>query len=301
MKLAGIGSRSFNKATGLLVAAGFVAWSATHVAEMIWHVLAPDTQLSASGLMSESGFAFTQQAAVDQPIDLERLQSVFVLRPMGQFSGPSLTSESGVQAADTQLALTLKGAVASSDPSRSRAIIASADAQEIYQSGQSLNNAPGNVVLQEIHPTYVLLDNNGRIEALRMDEAQAPAELPAVAPVVTTQNSATASSSFSLPAGIDSSSALTDLVRIQPVFEASDSALAGSLRGLQIRHGSRQDFLAAVGLQQGDLITAVDGRRLQATADLPALMSRLSSQQAVSLQVLRDQTSLTVELDRSRW
>lgn len=301
MKLVSFRSRSVSNAASLLVTAGFVAWSAMHVAEMIWHVLAPDTELSASGVMSDAGLALMQQTPAAASVDLERLQSVFVFSPPGQVTGSASTADADIVAADTRLALTLKGAVASSDASRSRAIIASADTQEIYQSGQSLRNTPGNVVLQEIHQTYVLLDNNGRLETLRMDEPAPTARAVALPADVSAPITGTVSNQFKLPAGIDSGSVLTDLIRIQPLFEPADSARAGALRGLQIRHGSRQDFLAAVGLQQGDLITAVDGKHLDTAADLPALMAQLSSQQSVSLQVLRDETSLTVELDRSRW
>lgn len=301
MKLAGIRSNFLNKTTGLLVTAGFVAWSATHVAGMIWHVLAPDTELSASGVNTTQGFLLAQQTVSAQTVDLARLQSVFVLSPMGRSSGSSEAVDASVQATETRLALSLKGAVSSSDPARSRAIIASADTQEVYQAGESLRNTPGNVVLQEIHQNYVLLDNNGHIETLRMDDPKPSVVLTAASSETITQADNAPTGSLALPVGIDRNTVLTDLVRIQPVFEPTDSPRAGALRGLQIRHGSRNDFLAAVGLQQGDLITAVDGQPLHAASDLPALISQLSSQQAVSLHVLRDQTALTVELDRSRW
>lgn len=291
------------KTPGLLATAGFVAWSAVHVAGTIWHVLAPDTRLSASVVMSDSAFLSGQQTSPAQIIDLERIKSVFVLRSTGQVSMASVTANEAVAATETRLALSLKGAVASSDPSRARAIIASADVQEIYQAGDNLRDTPGTVVLQEIHLTYVLLDNNGQIETLRMDdpELSIPAAAPATGAATVSDNSPSIDTSITLPAGISANSALTDVVRIQPVFESADSDRAGALRGLQIRHGSRQDFLAAVGLQQGDLITAVDGSQLDDAGELPALMDRLSSQQVVSLQVLRDQSLITVELDRRRW
>ncbi|MDO9520741.1 MAG: type II secretion system protein N [Pseudohongiella sp.] len=305
MKLERFGSGSLTKATGLLLTAGFLAWSATHVAGMIWHVLAPDSELSASGNFSAYTSGFDRRSPVVDDIDLDRLQSVFVLSQMGQSSGVSYATDTIAGATDTRLALTLRGAVLSSDPSRSRAIIANADSQEGYQSGDRLLNTPGTVVLQEIHQTYVLLDNNGRTEILRMDEVvqtdlqSSPASSPEY-PVTDSGAPATGAAGV-LPAGINRNSALTELLRIQPVFEPADSVRAGALRGLQIRHGSSHDFLIAVGLERGDLITAVDGKQLDAAGDLPALMSQLSNQQSVSLQVLRDQATLNIVLDRSRW
>lgn len=294
-----IRSHFFVKAANLLVTAGFVAWSATQVAGLIWHVSAPDTTLSASGMMEENAGGLVAGLPRAEIIDLQRMQSVFVLRPAGQYSMASEPLSMAAQAADTRLALTLKGAVASSNADYSRAIIASADTQNVYRAGDSLLDVPGSVVLQEIHQTYVLLNNNGLVETLRMDEPEAAPESSTTTPQ--TANNVVANTAVALPAGVNANTALTDLVRIQPVFEPAESARAGALRGLQIRHGSRQDFLAAVGLQQGDLITAVDGKQLDSADDLPALMAQLSSQQAVSLQVQRDRALVTVELDRRNW
>lgn len=288
-----------------LLAAGLLAWSAAHVAGTIWHVAAPDTLLSAAGIRADDQLYAAQQRVSPAAVDLPGLQSVFVMRAPGQ-PGVADTAQAVQQAVDTRLALTLKGAVVSSDQSRSQAFIASAGTEQIYRQGDSLRDVPGNVVVQQIHATYVLIDNNGRSETLKMDEViaasaavadRATAQVPATASAIPGAETAT----MALPPGIAAGSALTDLVRLQPVFEPADSAMAGTLRGLQIRHGSRQDFLAAVGLQQGDLITGVDGKKLDASVDLSALLSQLSSQSVLALQVQRDQTLLTVTLDRSRW
>lgn len=284
----------------LLVTAGLVAWSATQVAGTIWHVLAPDSELSASGVQYDAGFAQGEPSLAARTVDVERLQAVYALRGAGQQSLTSEQTGASVTATETRLALTLKGAISSSDDTRSRAIIANAEAQDVYQIGDSLPDTPGSVVLQEIHPTYVLLNNNGSIETLRMDEPSASSTTATTASLPATVSVAPVGNTAAAPTGFANDRPLTDLVRLQPVFEAADSPRPGALQGLQIRHGSRQDFLAAVGLRQGDLITSVDGKPLNA-ADLPVLMTQLASQQTVSLQVLRDQTSVTVELDRRTW
>lgn len=306
MKIAGVGTGYLNKATSLLVTAGFLAWAATYIAGIIWHIVAPDSELSASGVTIDSRFNSEVTRPVEPVVELSRLQSVFALRPTGQMSVSSLTTDLAAQASETRLSLTLKGAITSSDPLRSRAIIASAEDQHIYLVGDSLVNMPGNVELQEVHQTFVLLNNNGRIETLRMDELPAsPVASPAESSQTVVSNINTSATSLTgavnFPKGITRDTALTELIRIQPVFEPADSALAGTVRGLQIRHGSRGDFLSAVGLRQGDLITAIDGKQLKDASELPVLMAQLSTQQLVSLQVLRDQTPLTVVLDRSHW
>ena len=283
------------------ITAGFAAWAALRLAGVTWHILAPDIPLSAAAPLANADYVLRNDKEPESVTDLERLQSVFVLRNPGANAGPAEDSMTGVQAADTRLALALKGAVASSDPSSSRAIIASAGTQQIYRPGDSIQHAPGTVVLQQIFATYVLLDNNGRTETLRMDEVAAPRNQTTDGTSAIAISETSVDAPHTLPEGINAGTALTDLVRIQPLFEPADSARAGELRGLQIRHGSRQDFLSAVGLRQGDLITGVDGRALDASVNLPELMSQLSTKPSVALQILRDQTVLTVHLDRSRW
>jgi general secretion pathway protein C len=306
MKIAIVRQSNLNKALGLLVTAGFLAWAATQVAGTIWHIAAPESELSASGMSVDSGFIKDQGLSVGHAVDLGKLQSVFSLRPTGQTAVSSLTSDAAVQASETRLSLTLKGAIASSDPLRSRAIIASAEDQQVYLVGDSLSGMPGTVELQEVHQTFVLLNNNGRIETLRMDELPlSPVPSLTETSHTTVSNISTGATNVAgavnFPTGIARDTALTDLIRIQPVFEPADSALAGTLRGLQIRHGSRGDFLSAVGLRQGDMITAIDGKQLNDASELPVLMAQLSTQQLVSLQLLRDEIPLTVVLDRSHW
>lgn len=306
MKIAIVRPGYINKAIGLLVTAGFLAWAATQIAGTIWHIVAPESTLSASGVAADTRVTSEQMRSVNPVVDVSRLQSVFALRPTGQMSVSSSTTDASAQASETRLLLTLKGAIASSDPLRARAIIASAEDQQIYHVGDSLSGMPGNVELQEVHQTFVLLNNNGRIETLRMDELPASPDATSAQTshtVVTNINASPSSvtGAVNFPTGISRDTALTDLIRIQPVFEPADSVLAGTLRGLQIRHGSRGDFLSAVGLRQGDLITAIDGKQLKDASELPVLMAQLSSKQWVSLQVLRDQVPLTVVLDRSHW
>ncbi|MDP2283620.1 MAG: type II secretion system protein N [Pseudohongiella sp.] len=304
MKTEILSTRYIINVASLLVTAGFLIWSSLHVAGMIWHMIAQDAELTAHSLPAD--LSYKHRSAAFQDIDLERLQRVYALSQIGRSSAFSTAAESSMgTAADTRLALTLRGAVLSSDPARSRAIIANADSQNGYQSGDRLLNTPGTVLVQEIHQNFVLLDNNGQLEILRIDEVLPPGMASnAATPLGHSLQAPVASELHKtglLPASIDKNSALTDLLRIQPVFEDEDSGRAGALRGLQIRHGSSHDFLIAVGLERGDLITAVDGKQLNSVADLSALMSQLSTQTLVSLQVLRDQTSIEVVLDRSRW
>ncbi len=295
------------KITSLLATAGVLVWSATYVAGLVWHVLATDVNVSATESLVASNPSVADKRRVDT-VDLQRLQSVFVLETQGQRAVVAADSDVEVSAEQTRLSLTLQGVVLSSVAAQSRAIIGSGEAQQGYKPGDSIADMPGDVVLQAVYERYVLLDNNGRIETLRMDEAPSENALSGSQSLsalteVTAPAANTTPASGNAPAapGQFAGKAFTDLVRILPVVEPADSPQAGALRGLQIRHGSRQDFLSAVGLQQGDLITGVNGNPLQDAAQLPQLLQQMSDSPTVALQIVRDEQQVNVQIDRAQW
>jgi general secretion pathway protein C len=295
------------KITSLLATAGVLVWSATYVAGLVWHVLATDVNVSATESLVASNPSVADKRRVDS-VDLQRLQSVFVLETQGQRAVVAADSDVEVSAEQTRLSLTLQGVVLSSVAAQSRAIIGSGEAQQGYKPGDSIADMPGNVVLQAVYERYVLLDNNGRTETLRMDEAPSENALSGSQSLsalteVTAPAANTTPASGNAPAapGQFAGKAFTDLVRILPVVEPADSPQAGALRGLQIRHGSRQDFLSAVGLQQGDLITGVNGNPLQDAAQLPQLLQQMSDSPTVALQIVRDEQQVNVQIDRAQW
>jgi general secretion pathway protein C len=301
MEVLNIKTMSVVKTASLRSTAGLLAWSAAYVAGLIWHVVAPDVSVSATETVSDVQLVSAVMPAANSSIDLDRLRSVFALQAPGQRVVADTQSSIDMTAEQTRLLLTLKGAVLSSDPAYSRAIIASGDSQHGYKPGDSIADMPGSVVLQAVYQSYVLLDNNGRTEILRMDNEQTMPGNPAQSLALPQTDSPGAINITSSPAKKFSGQSFSDLVRIQPVFEAQDSKNAGALRGLQIRHGSRQDFLSAAGLRQGDLITGVNGTSLDNPAQIPQLMQQLSSAQSVTLHVLRDQQVENVHLDRTQW
>lgn len=295
------------KITSLLATAGVLVWSATYVAGLVWHVLATDVNVSATESLVASNPSVADKRRVDT-VDLQRLQSVFVLQTQGQRAVVAADSDVEVSAEQTRLSLTLQGVVLSSVAAQSRAIIGSGEAQQGYKPGDSIADMPGDVVLQAVYERYVLLDNNGRTETLRMDEAPSENALSGSQSLsalteVTAPAANTTPASGNAPAapGQFAGKAFTGLVRILPVVEPADSPQAGVLRGLQIRHGSRQDFLSAVGLQQGDLITGVNGNPLQDAAQLPQLLQQMSDSPTVALQIVRDEQQVNVQIDRAQW
>jgi len=278
------------KLSVLLVLLTMLLWTGHSLARLIWSWLPQDAVASLESLNSEGSLRRSAELAVD----LETIQRAFSLaNENGRISANTNFS----QASDTQLELTLKGAVLSSDPQRSVAIIASGDDQQVYRTGDQIRNTVTGVRLESVFQDHVILMNNGREERLRIDVPQAEEEIQ-------NNSSGTLASTDVVPVsaiagGADqlsgaSDNALHNIIRLQ-IFQQE-----GRIQGLQIRHGSRADLLAEVGLRVGDLITAVDNVDVTELNQLSNLVMRLQQQDNVLLQIRRDDEIMVVNVNRSR-
>lgn len=224
-------------------------------------------------------------------------------------------------APDTGLDLTLYGIVAAADPREGRAIIGGADVpQAAYAVGASLR--PG-VVVERIYPDRVLLARNGALETLRLPGADigarpAPGSAPGAAapgagfgvpadpgtasaslpgtppptyspPVVSTANFDWQAATAAL--GVDAQ-ALAREVAVLPVIEN------GRFVGVRLSTGREVPLIARLGLAPDDVITAVNGIRLDNPARATQVAQSLSTATQASVVVRRDgrEQTLTVSL-----
>lgn len=262
-------------------------WAGHSLARLFW-VLMPAPQSSTSLTASPSDFlAFP--GSISNPgsassIDTMAIRQAFVLTDAaGLVSLPDAVTASS--AADTRLQLVLRGAVVSSVPHQSQAIIAGGEEQQVYRPGDTIAGTVAGVRLVSVFNDFVTLDNNGREERLRMYEPQGQART-----VDEVQGTAAVAAS---PQVSPESGSLNNIIRLG-VYQED-----GRPRGLQIRHGSRVDILSAAGLRVGDLITAIDGESVTDVMQLPALIARLEQSEAVTLRIARDGTEVTVNLNRA--
>ena len=154
----------------------------------------------------------------------------------------------------TSANLTLAGTLAGTDPSAGWAIIgASGQAARVYATGASL---PGGGKLAAVYPDRVILDRNGSRESLMLPRLSGgSAAIPvANAPAAGAPPASLADSVRQLMA--QDPAAASELLRPQPVFAG------GSLRGYRVYPGRNRGQFARLGLQPGDLVTAVNGAAL---------------------------------------
>jgi general secretion pathway protein C len=166
------------------------------------------------------------------------------------------------------------------------AVIAGADGvQNSYGIGEEI--APG-VRLAAVGFDFVMLDSGGQQQRLAMPGA----EEEAVA-----ASAAGGASSASAPAGRPSApmgSVTPDAIRQNIAFAPRNSG--GRITGLLVSPIGNDASLRAAGLQNGDVIVAVNGRRIGSAGDAAALQSQLVPGARLSLQVERGAAVVPVAL-----
>lgn len=194
----------------------------------------------------------------------------------------------------TSLNVRLIGVSASSNPERSAAIIQQGSRQRTYIIGETLGSS--SVSVEEIHADRVILDNNGRLETLTMenigedrpalslvvgevpterdtnDEASNPSETDTAAPDVAQKLADVA----------DDPTSLLDYVSISPVKRG------GQLVGYQLRPGKNAELFHQAGFRAGDLATAINGYDLTDMSQAMLASQELSELKQVSIEIERD-------------
>ncbi len=154
----------------------------------------------------------------------------------------------------TSANLTLAGTLAGPDPAVGWAIIgASGQSARVYATGASL---PGGTKLAAVYPDRVILDRNGARESLMLPRLSGGG---AAGPVAYAQGAGAPPASLADSVRqlmAQDPAAANELLRPQPVFAG------GSLRGYRVYPGRNRAQFARLGLQPGDLVTAVNGAAL---------------------------------------
>jgi general secretion pathway protein C len=190
---------------------------------------------------------------------------------------------------ETQLNLTLSGVIAAGSVTGGGAIIASPGTEAFYPINAPL---PGGATLKEVYPDRVVLERNGRLETLRLPKeglgnigagqsGGGSSPLPsgdvgdgaAEGPPPTLRQFRDMAISDPKNAG--------DLVKINP--KTAD----GRFVGYELQPGRDAALLSRMGLAPGDVVTSVNGVRLDSPAKALSLLRGLSSADEVRLEIER--------------
>lgn len=224
-----------------VVSAILVIALAAQLAALVWRVLAPPATVAPAPVAAPaSGGSFNVSGIVN-----------------AHLFGTALAPATGDPAAApaTSLNLVLAGTIAGNDPASGWAIIGeSAQSARVFTTGATL---PGGARLREVYADRVILDRGGRLESLPLPRLAGGTGGRNVPVAFRPQPAAEPNLADNLRQFVaQDPQAVTEILRPQPVFAG------GQQRGYRVYPGRNRARFAQLGLQPGDLVTAVNGTPL---------------------------------------
>jgi len=201
---------------------------------------------------------------------------------------------------DTNLKLTLRGILASNDVGFARAIIADdrSRKEDLYRIGAKV---PGGAELKEVNVDHIVLSRNGRLEKLRLPKSKISGGSSLVK-----RSRQSSSASASQDRRLDPNASIREvrdslmkdpqslatLMTAEPQIDAN-----GKVAGFKLGRGQDARMLRRFGLRRGDIVTSVNGIKLDGMNKLPELMKVLPTAQELSIEYTRRGQSRSVVLN----
>lgn len=267
----------------LLLALTAFLWFCVAVllAEFTWSLLSPSEPQNLQPTVPK--FNSTSQSG--NTIDINRIQALNLFGE-SEVQGP----RNSRNAPKTTLNVRLIGVSASSNPERSAAIIQQGSQQRTYIIGESIGSS--RVTVEEIYADRVILDNNGRLETLVMEDVGE--DRPALSLTVDeaaaeqkntdepAESSRTEFVETQLSTIANDPSSIMEYVSISPAMEG------GSLIGYRLKSAKNPELFKQAGFQNGDLAVAINGYDLTDMEQAMLASEELANQTQVSIEIERD-------------
>jgi general secretion pathway protein C len=261
--------------TGLAVVG--IAWQA---AQLTWLVLTPE-----GGITSGPAPAvIATPAATTTTVNAQTIADAHL------FGLPNTISAAADPASlpQTQMSLVLAGTIALNDPKDGYAIVGENAANaKFYKVGATINGAAR---LHSVYADRVIIERAGTLETLVLPHG--PNSFAAPAPRVSANNNSAADNLRRLAA--TNPSALGQLLRAQPVFTN------GTQKGYRVYPAKDRLQFARLGLQPGDLITAINGTPLDDPNRSSEILNTMSSSSSVTVSVERNGSIQQLTLDMAQ-
>lgn len=271
-----------------------VLWFTYSLAKLVWLLAAQPSTFVAQG--QSVNLPLLSAEAPAEVLDIESFAS---LNPFGKAAetaveetlAPSIEDD----AQETRLQLQLQGVIATGDASQDKAIIANGSQQDLYAVGDAL---PGgaNVKLSKVLSDRVVIENNGRYELLWLYDESGRAKPKPVASPKPLRASAKISRDVAERYVNEkdlSANSLADVVKISLKRSGAD------VLGFEVRPGRDRGVFDAMGLQAGDIVTAVNGTALTDTATAVNVAKSLRDSRSARLTILRggEESELNISLE----
>jgi general secretion pathway protein C len=203
----------------------------------------------------------------------------------GHLFGAAPAPVDDASAPQTNMPLVLTGTIAVADPKNGAAIIGtSASNAKVYPVG---DRVPGNARVRAVYTDRVLLERNGTIEALLL-----PRKFGGGGPVQAMSPAAAAPDP--VPGAGREPIQVTDVMRPQTVFAQ------GKMRGYRLHPGPNAQAFDTLGLHNGDLVTAINGTKLDDPTRSNDIFSSLGNTAQARVTVMRNGQQQDITLNMSR-
>ncbi len=198
-----------------------------------------------------------------------------------------------VKVPETKLNLTLKGVLAANPMSRASAIIAKGKSgkEDIFSVGDKMS---GGILVKEIHPEYVVLERNGLLETLKLEK------ISSVNGIDLSNNRQSLSS-----AGASSPAAALKEIRgdiLKNPTSFGDYALPvvvkenGKQVGYRLQPQKKGKLLAELGIESNDVITTINGVKLDNPKNGIVALRKLSSAKQLIIVVKRNGAEIPLNI-----
>ena len=195
------------------------------------------------------------------------------------------TTISTDNAPETKLNLVLKGVLAAGTASMASAIIArsSSGKEEIYGIGDKI---PGGITLKEIHPEHVILERQGRLETLRMLKSKGSGQTSSGNRTRSSRSTISTASSQKLK------NIRNDIIKNPASFRKYALPVVvrenGKQIGYRLQAQQNSDLLTQAGIEPSDVITSINGIKLDDMKNSIGALNALRSANNVNITVKRN-------------
>ena len=221
-------------------------------------------------------------------------QSVRQITRAWLFGKPENSKSAPVQknAPVTKLNLVLRGVLAADPDALALAIIAKGKGksgkEEIYGIGDTIQHG---VTLREIHPDHIIIERNGRAEKLVMPKSKGGGSFTASASKRTSSDAANATSLRDIRQQIMKNPTSFGDYALPIVVKEN-----GKQIGYRLRPQKKGHLLQQYGLMPNDIITEINGVKLDKPQNGIKALRELSSASSVSLTVKRGQSYVPLDI-----
>jgi general secretion pathway protein C len=263
-----------------------IIWLAWLAAKLTW-LLVPAAGQTEQAVTAAPAPVKRQQPRIDE-------QQIAGWHLFGVADTEKPVEKKAIEAPETRLKLTLRGVFASEESTGGRAIVGDPKGkEEHYAVGDPL---PGGAKLSEIYPDRIILERNGRFETLRL-----PKERTQPQPGKQGNRSARPAGSAGSSGKVAAFEKYRKEIKRNPssfmnYVQATPHREGGKFVGFKLRPGRQPEAFNQLGLQSGDIVTAINGVQIDSPSSGMKAMRALGDGDSVNATLLRGGQETTLSL-----